>query len=141
MNIGSNPSKYCQYIGILTAQEAKKRRHTNVSVACPVGSPCYSTQTSACDVVCHRIALVIIECIIEYGEDSLRGDRVGGVGQHGAEHVRELEKAGTSSSLARQKLSSEKVSAPFASKRCGRGLIALISELYLMISLFIAYTG
>ena len=41
------------------------------------------------DVVCHRIALVIIECVIEYGEDSLRGDRVGGVGQHGAEHVRE----------------------------------------------------
>ena len=31
------------------------------------------------DVVCHRIALVIIECVIEYGEDSLRGDRVGGV--------------------------------------------------------------
>lgn len=41
------------------------------------------------DVVCQRIALVIIEGVVEYGEDSLRGDRVGGVGQHGAEHVRE----------------------------------------------------
>jgi len=41
------------------------------------------------DVVSERTALVIIEGVVEYGEDSLRGNRVGRVGQHGAEHVRE----------------------------------------------------
>ena len=40
-------------------------------------------------VVCQRTALVIIEGVIEHGEDALRRDRVGGVGEHGAEHVRE----------------------------------------------------
>ena len=41
------------------------------------------------NVVCQRVAHVILEGVVKHGEDALRRDRVGGVGEHGAEHIRE----------------------------------------------------
>eukprot|EP00966_Prymnesium_polylepis_P083979 1944218-Prymnesium_polylepis.1 len=49
------------------------------------------------------------------------------------------ENAGTSASFARQKPISVKVSLPLASRRCGCGLSALTSALYLTISPFISW--
>ena len=65
------------------------------------------------DVVSERTALVIIEGVVEYGEDSLRGNRVGRALASTARST--YEKAGTSSSLG----------APEAEQREGLGPVCV----------------
>ena len=39
------------------------------------------------DVVGQRPLLVVVESVVQDGEDALRRDRIGGVGEHGTQHV------------------------------------------------------
>ena len=70
------------------------------------------------DVVRVRDVLVVVEAVVENGEDALRQDRVGHVGRDGGTY----EKADTNGSLARQKPENVKVSFSFESSRCACGL-------------------